>query len=181
MSKPRRSKSAAGNAAVITPPAAADIDYELQQEARRNADYQAAKENRWGGLLLKSWSRERESLFIRITDIDEGRSGLDQVPQMIARLAERDESARIEDLVDAHLFIEQAGLVLYLASHEPEQWDHLRGRPAAFVRAANAWAEQGIPLGQEWPSIHQAVALRTQHKSLIAIRRPSGHGGAEGE
>ena len=179
MKKPSRSKAAPP--AAITPPSAEDIVFERQQEALRIADYHAAKENRWNDKLLKPWSRERESLFVRLTDIDEGSAGLDQLPQMITRLAERDKSARIEDLVDAHLFIEQASLVLFLASHEPEQWDHLRGRPAAFVRAANAWAEQGIPLGQEWPAIHQALALRTQHRSLVAIRRPSGHGGAEGE
>lgn len=178
MKKTSRSKAAP---AAITPPSAEDIAYEGRQAERRESDYHAAKENRWNNALLKPWSRERESLFIRLTDIDEGSAGLDQLPQMITKLAERDKSARIEDLVDAHLFIEQASLVLFLASHEPEQWDHLRGRPAAFVRAANAWAEQGIPLGQEWPSIHQALALRTQHRSLVAIRRPSGHGGAEGE
>lgn len=162
----------------ITPPSddpAAAVA--AQAEASRQEAWHADKENRWNQAALKPWSRERESLFVRITDLDEASSGLDTVPVIIERLKAKDASLGIEQVLDPHQFIEQAALVLYLASHEPEQWDHLRGRPSAFLRAANAWAEESIPLGSEWAAIHQAVKMRTAHRQMIAIRRPSGSSG----
>jgi|GEM_PF-3669133 len=163
----------------ITPPSddPASAAVAAQAEASRQEAWHADNEHTWNQAALKPWSRERESLFVRITDLDEASSGLDTVPLIMERLKAKDASMSIEQVLDPHQFIEQAGLVLYLASHEPEEWDSLRGRPSAFLRAANTWAEKAIPLGGEWPAIHQAVKMRTAHRQMIAIRRPSGHSG----
>jgi len=154
-----------------------DEAYATTAEHQREDAWQRDREWIWNDAPLQPWSRERESLFVRITDLDEASSGLDTVPLIIDRLKAKDASLSIEQVIDAHQFIEQAALVLYLASHLPEQWDSLRGRPSAFLRAANAWAEKAIPPGSEWPAIHQAVQMRSAHRQMIAIRRPSGHSG----
>lgn len=157
----------------------------IQAEQAREKAWQAAKENTWQDKPLKPWTRERESLFVRLVDQDEAASGLSNIPIIMERLntgRQINVELGIEQVLDAHQFIEQAALVLYLASHEPEQWDHLRGRPAAFLRAANAWAETNIPLGSEWPAIHQAVAMRSAHRQMIAVRKPQpGTGGNSGK
>lgn len=159
--------------ALITPPEDASTIAAISREKA----WQADKEQTWNQKPLEPWTRERESLFIRITELDEATSGLESVPVIIQRLEEKGSKLGIEQVINPHQFIEAASLVLFLASHKPEQWDHLRGRPAAFIRAANEWAEKNIPLGMEWPAIHQAVALRTAHQQMIAIRRPSAHSG----
>lgn len=181
MKRPRTRAKTSGITPSPDDPASAAIAAEAA--AQREEAWHADKEQTWNGKPLKAWSRERESLFFRITDqADEVTSGLESVPLIMARLAENKKvSMTIEQALDPHQFIEQAALVLYLASHEPEEWDNLRGRPAAFLRVANAWAEKGIPLGSEWPAIHKAVELRTAHRKLVAIRRPSpGSGGDSG-
>jgi hypothetical protein len=156
----------------------------IEAEQAREKAWQADKDNVWNGEPLKAWTRERESLFVRLVDQDEALSGLANIPVITERLnaaSQGKTSLGIEQILDAHQFIEQASLVLFLASHEPEQWDHLRGRPAAFLRAANAWAEINIPLGSEWPAIHQAVAMRTAHRQMVAVRKPQpGTGGNSG-
>jgi hypothetical protein len=155
-----------------SPEAAAD---QLRQQAWHTADQHA-----WAGIPLQPWSRQRESLFIRIIEHDETTTGLDSIPLLTARLAEKGSTVTIETLLSPMLFIEQAALVLYLAAHTPNQWDHLRGRPATFLRAANDWAEQRIPAGDEWSAIHLAVTLRTQHHAVIPMRPASRAGGPSG-
>jgi len=156
----------------IAPGAAAD---QLRQQAWHTAD-----SHTWAGIPLQPWSRQRESLFVRLIEHDETTTGLDSLPLLTARLAEKGSTVTIETLLSPMLFIEQAALVLYLAAHQPNQWDHLRGRPAAFLRAANEWSEKHIPAGDEWPAIHLAVLLRTQHHAVIPMRPASRAGGPSG-
>jgi hypothetical protein len=155
-----------------SPEAAAD---QLRQQA-----WHTAETHHWGSIILNPWSRQRESLFVRLIEHDETTTGLDSLPLLTARLAEKESQVTIETLLSPMLFIEQAALALYLAAHQPNQWDHLRGRPAAFLRAANDWAEQHIPAADEWSAIHLAVTLRTQHHAVIPMRPASRAGGPSG-
>ena len=157
-----------------------DIAPETAAAQLRQQAWATADTHTWAGIPLQPWSRERESLFVRLIEHDETTTGLDALPQLTARLAEKETTVTIETLLSSMLFIEQAGLVLYLAAHKPNQWDHLRGRPATFLRAANDWAEKHIPAGNEWLAIHLAVTLRTQHHAVIPMRPPSRAGGPSG-
>lgn len=156
-------------------------------ELQRESAWQRDGEWIWNDQPLQPWSRERESLFTRLIENDEGNRSLDDLALMQARLdalVKKDKQAKayqVRDIADPMLFIEQASLLLYLASHQPESWDHLRGRPAAFLRAATAWAETAIAPGSEWDAILLAAQIRTAHRALIAIRRPSPGGNRSGE
>jgi hypothetical protein len=173
--KPRSKKEPL---AAITPPDETTADFAHQQEQAREEAWSMREEGLWNDQPLKPWSRERDALFVRLTEKDEGGYDLAFIPRMIALLQSQTSPQRIEQTIDPLLYIEQASLVLYLASHEPEAWDHLRGRRSAFLRVANAWAEVAIQLGQEWQAIHTAVSLITAHRQMIAIRRPSAGSGA---
>ena len=161
----------------LAPP---DTTPEAHAEATRQTAWHTADSHIWAGIALQPWSRQRESLFVRLIEHDETTTGLDSLPLLTARLAEKESQVTIETLLSPMLFIEQAALALYLAAHTPNQWDNLRGRPAAFLRAANEWAEQHILAGDEWPAIHLAVTLRTQHHAVIPMRPSSRAGGPSG-
>lgn len=188
---PRRSPKQSPVASPL-PLAPEDEAYATTAELQREATWQRDGEWIWNDKPLQPWSRERESLFVRLAENDEGNRSLDDLALMQARLdanhvesLKKDKKARrylVQEVADPMLFIEQAAVLLYLASHEPEQWDHLRGRPAALLRTATAWAEIAIALGDEWPAIFLAAQIRIAHRALIAIRRPSpgGHRSDEG-
>lgn len=156
--------------------------YASQQAAQRHQTWHAAGEMLWQGKQLQPWSRERDSLYVRLISLDESAYDLDNIPKIQQRLQESGEDGSLQGVIDPLHYIEQAALVLYLASHQPEQWDHLRGKPPLFLRAANEWAETNIPLGQEWPAIHLALQIRTQHRALIPITTPGkgSSGGSSG-
>jgi hypothetical protein len=162
------------------PIAPEDTAPESSAESLRQQAWHTADSHHWGSIPLHPWSRQRESLFVRLIEHDETTTGLDSLPLLTSRLAEKESQVTIETLLSPMLFIEQAALVLYLAAHQPNQWDHLRGRPATFLRAANDWAEQHIPAGDEWSAIHLAVTLRTQHHAVIPMRPASRAGGPSG-
>lgn len=176
--KPRSKKT---TAPVITAPDESAEAFAHQQEQARENAWAVREETLWNDQPLQPWSRERDALFVRLSEKDEGGYDLAFIPRMIALLQSQAKPTTIEQSIDPLLYIEQASLVLFLASHQPEAWDHLRGRRPAFLRAANEWAEVNIRLGQEWQAIHTAVSLITGHRQMIAIRRPSaGAGGSSG-
>jgi len=172
------SRSKKTTVAAITPPEEPADAFAQQQEQVREDAWSTREEHLWNDQPLHAWSRERDALFVRLSEKDEGGYDLAFIPRMIALLQAQATPQSIEQTIDPLLYIEQASLVLYLASHQPDAWDHLRGRRPAFLRAANAWAEIAIQLGQEWQAIHTAVRLITAHRQMIAIRRPSAGSGA---
>jgi hypothetical protein len=155
---------------------AADEVYVQQQEMAREQVWQRAFDGTWNGKVLQPWSRARESLFLRLTDNEEGRDHLDDLPLMQIRLdallKEKQEAQiyKLRDVTNALLYIEQVALVLFLATRKPEQWDYLRGNKAAFLRAASDWAEAEIADGKEWDAIECVQALRGDYKRLVATR-----------
>jgi hypothetical protein len=159
-----------------------DTTYAHQQAAQRQETWHAAGEMLWQGKKLKPWSRERDSLYVRLISLDESTYDLDNIPKIQQHLQDSGKDGSLEGVIDPLHYIEQAALILFLASHEEEAWDHLRGRPAFFLRAANQWAATNIPLGQEWPAIHLALQIRTQHRALIPITVPGkgSSGGSSG-
>lgn len=78
--------------------------------------------HQWNGQPLKPFSIGRESIFFEL-----------RAAAGAPRLA-----AVIQEPI---AFLGDAMRILFLCSHDPENWDHLRGQPVAFLRAVEKWAE----------------------------------------
>jgi hypothetical protein len=175
----------------LPPEDPADLRYEQTTAAAREEAYAAASEHRWNDKTLQPWSQERESLLVRLVEADVPASDLEQIPLVRARLQSRLDALRaagqpapemtVEEVLDVQLYLPTAAKLLYLASHEPQQFDHLRGRDAGrFLRAVESWAAEAIQPGQEWPAVLLALEIRTAHHRVRALRRPmAGTGGGD--
>lgn len=125
--------------------AAADHD----QEAREAA-FLAVPE--WHGVPLVPFSSGRESLF-----------------SMLRYLAVAPALETVVD--DADAFFPDAIRILYLCSHQPEDWRALRRDPLLWQERIEAWADAAIPLHQKGEALLLAMqilgdAYRNRHEPM---------------
>lgn len=155
-------------------------------QVKREVAWQTRADWSFLGKTLEPWSMGRESLFVRLIESDTPGESLENITlyeQHIARVkAEAEKKGllhevshlTVADLLNAFSLLPAAAKVLYLAAHKPDAWDHLRGKESArFLRAIEEWSERTIPPDQHWPAILLARDIRDQHRSVIAVRRPS--------
>ena len=117
------------------------------EEAARTAAFDADPE--WNGHPLHPFSSGRESIFSQLR-LSVGAPPLEAV---------------FED-VDA--FFADAIRILYLCSHAPEDWRHLRRRPAEWQEAIEAWGVEAVPTHRKQEALRVGMnilttAYRNQH------------------
>jgi len=108
--------------------------------------------HQWNGKPLQPFSIGRESIFFELR---------------AAAGAPRLSAVQHEPIA----FLGDAMRILFLCSHEPEAWDHLRGQPVMFLRAVEQWAEgnDSWRLDQAPSTKHQAPRI-TRDQQLKAVR-----------
>ena len=167
----------------LAPESEDDVKHVAEAERARETTWAEDKERAWNGQPLLPWSRGRESLLARLVAADVPGGDLEDVPLIEGRLERRKEETpeseavqalTIEGVINVLEYLPMAAKLLYLARHEPQQWDHLRGQHvAAFLRAIETWAETAIEPGQEWLAVRTAVEIKTAHRKMMAMRRPT--------
>lgn len=167
----------------VEPESEADVKYAAEAEMERERIWNDDKCRQWNGEPLQPWSRERATLLARLVAADVPGGDLSDLPLMRARLADRQANApddaavqalTLEQIVDVMVYLPMAAKLLYLASHQPRDWDHLRGeRVGVFLREIETWADEAIPPGEEWKAVHTAVQTLTAHQKMMAMRRPT--------
>lgn len=70
------------------------------------------------------------------------------------------------------LFLHAAAKVLYLCSHQPEEWRHLRRDRAAFIEAIEEWASRYIPQAKHWEAVALGIKIINESTINQAIPRP---------
>jgi hypothetical protein len=169
---PRRSQTTSA-----APELAPELDPGFVQATNAAAEEREqawSEEHSWQGQALHPWSMGREMLLVRLIESDVPAAELEQIPLISERIEKAGGVLKLEEVVEVGLYLPVAAKVLFLATHEPEQWDHLRGRDVSrFLRVIETWAEEeGIPSGEEWPAVHTALALRADYRKMRALRRP---------
>ncbi len=107
---------------------------EKAREAAFDADYF------WDGVPLKAFSSSREALWGQIR-------AMAGAPSLGFAL------------VDLESFFADAMRILFLCSHEPEEFRHLRADPAAFQEAIDKWADENIPRKEKIQAVELALAI----------------------
>lgn len=81
--------------------------------------------HRWRGKVLLPFTISRESLFYSLR-VHAGAPPLSSVAK------------------SASAFLGDALRILFLCSHAPEEWEHVRDEPVMFLRAIDAWADKNV-------------------------------------
>ncbi len=153
-------------------------EYALQAERKRREDYDSAREAVWNGEPLQPYSRARESLLVRLIELDVPSSDLDDLSYYAAHLdaymAENPNAVRqsIGELADLSSYLPTAAKLLFLCAHPAEAFDSLRGKPGKFIRAIEDWAEKNIRPEQIEEACWLAMRMRYAHRSVMAMHRP---------
>jgi hypothetical protein len=71
------------------------------------------------------------------------------------------------------LFLSDAVKILFLCSHEPEVWDHLRNNHLAILKMSESWAQQSIPRSLQTEAIGVAMQILSLATVTEAIPEPS--------
>lgn len=168
-------------------PASADASTaSVEAQERREEAWRSRNDWTFLGKPLEAWTMERESLLALLTEADLPAPKLSAISYYENRLAAAREAAEkngtlaeiqhitLESLVDVMELYPTAAKLLFLASHKPEAWDHLRGRDriGRFLRAIAEWAEVNIPAADLWPAILLARDISAKYELVRAQRRP---------
>lgn len=145
----------------------------------------------WRSTELQKWNAQREILYlaleqhsIKSADLVEGIANhldhltvLEQrIEQLQAQALAKDGAAasshvNASDLIDWHRFVPAAARVLWLAHHQPLDWQHLRADPAAWLLSMETWGYEHLGDDLE-AAVRLAHLLRTEHRQFITIPRP---------
>lgn len=137
-----------------------DAAFEEEERAREEAFH---GEPVWKGAVLQPFSIGRESFFYQ------QRAAVGAPPLEVL-------------MVNENAFLADAIRILYLCSHEPKQYRHLRSRPAVLQERMEEWADAEIRTPEEQLEA-VTVALRVFNGSHEneAESVPSGEPGADDE
>lgn len=181
--EPIRSTTASAPVAVA---AAESSTASFDAQARRQEAWLDRNDWSFQGRPLEAWSMERDSLLARLIEADVPAPKLSSIAYYEERLRFAREQAEtngtlaeiqhitLETLLDVVELYPTAGKLLYLASHKPEAWDHLRGRERVgrFLRTIEEWAEVNIPAGDPWSAVLLARDIDAKYELVRAQRRP---------
>jgi hypothetical protein len=115
--------------------------------------------HRWQGTELLAYSFGRESLFYQLRAAV-GAPDIDTV------------------LIDQDAFLADAARILWLCSHSPAAFRHLRGTPALMQEAVEAWADIHIPRGTR--QLASLTAMQVFEEGAVNIAIPSDPPGESG-
>ncbi len=108
----------------------------------------------WNGVTLRPFSISRESIFYKLRAADDA-PRLSQVLQ------------------NASAFLGDALRILYLCSHEPEAFEHLRSDSLAFLRAIERWADSNVTRDQATEATRIGLKIFNDSKVNLAEPAPS--------
>lgn len=155
--------------------AAAHRALEAQAEGEREKVVEEDATRTWHGLPLQPWSEERQRLLDRLTAAD--------IPLP--------DTSTCDDITFYHGMFGWAVKALYLALHEPRDWEPLRPRLLAHIEAWSA-AEHipaglderelkafvperlnvpGDTLGEKAAAVNLVVTMVNAHRKIMALRR----------
>lgn len=124
-----------------------DEKFEEEQEEREQA---YSNEPEWKGKLLQPFSYSRKSLFYS---------------QRLSMGAPH----LLDVMGDSMAFLADAMRILYLCSHDPIQYRHLRSKPGLMQDAIDAWADEQIHDDDE---ALEAVGISLQLYNASEANRP---------
>lgn len=153
--------------------------------------------HRWNNIPLHPWNHNREALCLALIVADAPAPDLSQIDQLEQLLEMRrtellaseqllpEERARMQSLTLADMVVEAgfswqpyfpaASKTLWLAAHQPADWQHLRGEDlSAWLTEIDVWSGEHIGPQDLEAAVRLAHKIRTAHKALITIPRPSG-------
>ena len=125
----------------------------VDAEKARDDAYHAV--HSWRGVVLKPFSRGREDLWKRLCAAD-----LPLPPNFSIR----------ENLP---AWTGHATKLLYLCSHDPEDFAHLRADTPAFLEAVDEWGDETISREDEIEAVILALKIHNDAHVTMAIPRPS--------
>jgi hypothetical protein len=142
----------------------------------------------WRSTPLHPWGHRRELLYLTLQGIAEqditapAINTLDQLEAIEARVADiiakTTDPALSGTTPEQHLnwsrFVPAAACVLWLAHHTPDDWQHLRADPVAWLSQIEAWSDEHIAAAEVIPAVRLAHQLRTAHHQFITQPRPDG-------
>jgi hypothetical protein len=152
----------------------------------------------WQGVRLQAWSAKRELLFLVLQErLHAGPLGpalnkIEQLSLVETRMAALIAEAKIEvtavepggsavsvpaeisleGLIDWTRFEPDAGIVLWLASHEAHEILSRTADLERWLGEIDGWAERWIAADELIPAVRLAHRLRLAHRQLITLPRP---------
>lgn len=142
---------------VLPPPQIVAIDTAAPSgqdgaEKAREAAYDAVYE--WQGIQLLPFSESRERLWMRLC------AGDVPLPDVI-------------DAANLDPYISHAVKLLYLCSHQPEEFRHLRPDTGLFLETIDAWGEKHVPREKSLAAVTLALRITNDARRSLAIPRPT--------
>jgi hypothetical protein len=108
--------------------------------AKQRVDAFSAEEEQWNGQTLQPYTSSREVLF-------EILRGATNAPPL----------ALTCQSIDA--FFPDAIRILYLCSHTPDDWRHLRNTPQEWQEKIEEWADTAVPLARKGEAVNTAMRV----------------------
>lgn len=156
---------------------------EFEAAAKREEIYKAFQEREWRGVPLKAWSKERDSLFARLVEMDLPGESLDNLPGIIAlydaEAAKDPKMSPLELIIDVSLYLSSASKLLWLCLHSEEEILRLRTRPALFLSTIEKWSSDNITDAEVFDACMLAARIKNEWKQFRPIYRPSGRAGRD--
>jgi hypothetical protein len=168
----------------FTPPAAAvpqsgaspaRHDFQSAAELVRSTVWDLSAEPAFGDLPLHPWSHERHTLAARLIAADVPSRPLAELVRMQALIAKTDglSTSELGAYVDLTAYLPDAEKILFLAAHEPHEFNHLRGTQITrFFSAIAAWSAENIAPADYALACLTAHQISTQHESVLAMHQP---------
>ena len=149
-------------------------DHAAAAEAKRNEAWDLSAAPEFGDLILLPWSHERHSLCARLIAADVPAQPLSELARLqgIVSQTEGLDDVPLSRFVDLTPYLPTAEKVLYLASHEPHEFAHVRSSLARFFGEIAEWAAENITLDQREHACLAAHRIITQHESVLAMHAP---------
>ena len=143
-------------------------------EVARQAAWDLSAAPEFCDLILLPWSHERHSLAARLIAADVPAQPLSELARLQSIVAQTKGLADVElsRFVDLTPYLPTAEKVLYLASHEPHEFAHVRSSLARFFGEIAEWAAANIPPDQREQACLAAHRIITQHEAVLAMHAP---------
>lgn len=155
-------------------PCAHHPDHAAAAEAKRVEAWDLAAAPEFGDLILLPWSHERHSLCARLIAADVPAQPLSELARLQAVVASTQGLADVElsRYVDLTPYLPTAEKVLYLASHEPHEFAHVRSSLSRFFGEIADWAAENIPHDMQEQACLAAHRIIIQHEAVMAMPAP---------
>ncbi len=109
-------------------------------------------EGSWETYPLEPYSESREGLFHRLCE--------SSVPLPV-----------VNELRNLDAWVPNAVIILYLCSHKPEAWRHLRPDPGRFMEVIEAWGDVNVPRAKWIEAASLALKIHNAANKTLAIAK----------